>query len=159
MIDTILNVILGLLLLAILYQPTAARMYAAALFVISAVAFDAYSVPLTGIEYYGSAAAVDLLVMILLMGVNPLTRTILTLQAVALLSIFLNIFGWVMWKMYQPPELYNAAFLVLYTVALIVLLMKDKRDVGGFDVDKWGACFSFHSHPCSKHINSYLGKI
>lgn len=129
--------------MAVFVQQNAPRLYAAFVFVGVTLLHDVAFSHLDGIAYYGSAALLDLAIMILLSGVHPLRKTVIRLQVICLISIIANMLGWLIWFVYLPPTAYNFTFFCLYLWALVELLKKDRDNVGGFTVDSWRACIRF----------------
>lgn len=124
-------------------QPNAARLYAAFVFVGATLLHEFKFSDLDGIAYYGSAALLDLLVLILLSGISPIPRLAVRLQIISLISIIANMAGWLIWFLYLPPTVYDFTFYLLYAWALVELIRRNGDNVGGFTVDCWATCFRF----------------
>lgn len=155
----IVDVLLWLLVIVALLQPTKVRLYAASLFAGFAMLHTLLLGSLSGIAYYGSAAAVDLGVVWAIDRIKSPSRILLILQFISIISIVLNAAGWAIWRLYLPPDIYNAAFGVLYFMALIVLLQKDRTDVGCDSMGSWHPGIRFHTSNRSAHLHSHDGKI
>lgn len=140
----ILTFIFFILAVAVLFQPNAPRLYATGCFVAASIVHDVLFGGLSGIGYYGSAAAADLIVIILLSGVYPVSKLVVRVQLICFASIWLNFVGWLMWYQYYPPDIYNIGFTILYLVALLVFVLKGPGDVGDFELDSWRTCFRFN---------------
>lgn len=135
-----LTALFGLLALSALIQPNAPRLLAVVAFVGLTIAHDALASGIDGFWYYGSAAILDVGIIILTSGIRPLPRMVVTLHRICMASVMMNFLGWLMWFFYLPPTLYDFAFLMLYSCALITFIKKDHADVGGFEVDSWRSC-------------------
>tara|TARA_R110001606_G_scaffold261645_1_gene410141 strand:- start:2079 stop:2534 length:456 start_codon:yes stop_codon:yes gene_type:complete len=127
--------------LSVCFQRTAQNLYAAVVFAGFAFLYETVGPSLDGWMYYGGAAMMDCIALILLSGIRPSSKMIFNLELVLLLSILGNFFGWVMWINYLAPTIYDAGFLVLYAMALGSLL-KGTGNVGDFTGNSWRACFS-----------------
>ena len=132
----------GLLVVTVL-QPNAQRMFAAAVFVGAVWTHEMVLADLTGFAYYGSAAMFDLAVVVILSGISPIPAMVVRLQYVCAASIVLNLLGWTLWHFYFAPSAYNISFVVVYLIAITLMIKKDRGDVGGFDMDRWGSCVHF----------------
>lgn len=125
-------------------QATAPRFFAAFVFVGVTLLHEVFLADADGLLYYGSAALFDLAIVILLSGVHPLPKMVLALQQICIVSIFVNLFGWVLWVLYLPPTAYNTSFVLLYFWALLALINRGANDVGGYTMASWATCFRFH---------------
>lgn len=139
-----LTIVLIALMLAVLVQPTIPRAIAAMVFASLSVVHDIAFSDLNGLAYYGSAALFDLIV-ILILNFTPLTKLSIRLQLISSVSISLNFIGWIMWTLYLPPDAYNAAFIVLYLVSALALIIgSGGDDMGDHALDRrW---FGFRRH-------------
>lgn len=140
MITTILLSAIGL---AVLLQPNAPRFFAALMFASATLSHELFLSHLDGLMYYGSAALIDLAIIILTSGINPVPKMVIALHRICTVSIIANFAGWVMWSLYLPPLTYDLMFMVIYAYTLIILIRKDGVDVGGYGVDSWRSCFHF----------------
>lgn len=141
MITTALLVLIAIMAFI---QPNAPRMYAALLFVGLTIFHELFFSHLYGILYYGSAALLDLGIIMLASGISPIPRMVITLNRICLASIVVNFAGWVIWSSYLPPMAYDLAFVVIYLWALITLIKRDGSDVRDFSVGGWSSCFRFN---------------
>tara|TARA_R110000782_G_scaffold58007_4_gene121469 strand:+ start:489 stop:950 length:462 start_codon:yes stop_codon:yes gene_type:complete len=123
------------------FQRAAHNLYAAVIFVSFALMHDFIGPDLDGWAYYGSAAILDCIALILLSGIRPVTKMVFHLELILLFSIIGNFLGWVMWVNYMAPTTYDAGFVVLYLLALLALL-KGTSNVGDFTGSSWRSCFS-----------------
>lgn len=110
-----------ILLIITLVQPNAARRVVAGIFCCITLSHDIYLSHLDGFLYYGSAAFFDLVIILLLAALYAPCDMILKLQKVCLVSILVNLIGWVCWYLYLPPVVYNVAFLLIYLHVLVIL--------------------------------------
>ena len=152
----ITTILLLALFLTVFLQPNAGRLMAACIFSGVTLVYDGISGGLDGAEYYIGASLADLIMIIMLSGINPLPRLAMRLQYLCMASIALNFLGWMAWFLYFPPTVYDGAFVVLYAVALYVLLKKDKCDVGGYTVSSWFTRFRFN--PRARSVSSRQNK-
>ena len=130
-----------------LVQPTSQSLFAASVFISITISYDIFLSDLDGFAYYGSCAAFDLLIVILISGINPAPKIILRLQSICIFSAMLNLWGWIIWYFYLPPDDYDMAFILLYMYTVIVLVLPDKGDNGGITIRGWAACLRFADHP------------
>lgn len=87
--------------------------------------FSAYE----GWLYYGSAAVLALMVIMVIALADTNRRMVKNLHLICLVSILLNFIGWVMWVTYLPPFIYNVLFMLLYCAAIAAIL-REELDVG-----------------------------
>lgn len=155
----LLDILLWSLVAAVLLQPTEARVYAAALFAGPAVLHSLFLGHLDGLAYYGSAAVVDLAVLWAVGRIALPSATTIAIQRICLASIVLNAMGWGLWAAYLPPTVYNAAFVMLYTLALIILLQKDRADVGRNSVDREHPGLRLPAADRHPHLHGHGGPV
>lgn len=156
--DSITCLIYALVVVAFI-QPTAPRLFAAVSFTAIIALHEFLLSDLDGLQYYGSAALFDLLIIILTSGINPVPKMVLSLHKICIASILVNLLGWVLWFFYFPPLVYDAAFVCLYAWTLIVFIKRDKTHVGGYSMDSWATCFRFNRLTWARYSNQYGGKI
>lgn len=156
--DAITYLIYALVVVALI-QPNAPRLFAAVVFVAVISLHEALFSPLDGLQYYGSAALFDLLIIVLTSGINPVPRMVLSLHRLCIVSILANMAGWVIWFFYFPPLAYDLAFVAINSWALFILIKRDGANVGGYSLDSWASCFRFNRSPWAVHFNQYGGKI
>lgn len=142
MITSILLIFIGAFALL---QPNAPRLFAALIFAGLTLAHDFFSSNLDGLMYYGSAALIDLFIIILTSGISPVPKMVITLHKICMVSIVANFFGWVIWTLYYPPIAYDLAFMAIYAWTLITFITRGKIDVGGFTLDSWYSCLRFNN--------------
>lgn len=140
-------------------QPNAPRFFAAVLFVSITLTHEIFLSHLDGLMYYGSAALLDLAIIVLTSGINPVPRMVLSLHRVCIASIVLNLAGWVLWFFYFPPLLYDLAFVTLYAWALWIFTKRDRADVGGYTLGSWASCFRFDRSAWAIHLIKHGGKV
>lgn len=133
--------LINALAIGILFQQNAPRLYAALVFSSIIYAHEYFMSSADGLLYYGSAALFDLIAVVILGMINPLPKMVLRLQVICMLFIFVNFAGWLLWFTYKPPFYYDLACAVLFAATLVALLLRDKKDVGGFTMDGWRSCF------------------
>lgn len=126
----IITLLLCVLAVMAVTQPTSVRRNTALLYVIPTVAFALGSPDMSDKWYYIGAALTDLFTIILISFIVPLTRLSLSLIAIATLSVIGNLVGMLLWYMSVPAMAYNMFFLALYVGALAALYEKDGTHVG-----------------------------
>lgn len=151
----LLSALLGGLVAAAVFQPTATRFFAAVVFVSVAWAHELLFAHLDGFAYYGSAAAADLAIILAISLLAHPPRVVLTLARICLVSIVVNLFGWLLWRAYLPPEPYNAAMIGVFIWALLILISRDRQDDNGGAVtmDRWFARLRGYSYPGVKLLS------
>jgi len=142
----ITTVLLTIIALTVLIQPNAPRLFAALLFVGLTLIHEFFMSDLDGLAYYGSAALLDLGIIILTSGITPVPKMVIDLHRICMVSILINFIGWLIWLAYLPPAAYDSAFVILYLWAVYILINKDSADVGGFTMGGWESCFHFNTY-------------
>ena len=138
-----ITMLMTILMLMSLLQPNAPRLFAAVAFTCVTVLPEQLLSAYTGLGYYGSAALFDLGIITLTSWINPVPRMVISLHKICMVSILLNAVGWVLWTLYYPPLVYDMSYIALYAWTLFVFTRRGDRDVGGFTLDSWRACFRF----------------
>lgn len=158
--DAITFLIYALLVVAFI-QPNAPRFFAAVSFVSIIALHEFLLSDLDGLQYYGSAALLDLLIIVVTSGINPVPKMVLSLHKLCIASILANALGWVIWFFYFPPLVYDAAFVLIYTWALIILIKRDGLHgmVGGYTMGSWASCFRFNTRAWRSYIHNHGGKV
>ena len=114
---------------------------------------------LDGLPYYGSAALASVVSASLLYVFCPASRLSKALIFLCVLSVIFNTCGFVLWVTYREPALYNAAMLLLYGLALLVMFSADNKNErrrthsgGGFGVrnHSFSSGQNFHSRHKAK---------
>ena len=147
------TLLIAVLIVVAALQPTDERLYTAFLFASLVSLHHIFAYNMEGIAYYGSAALLDMAVIFFTARLRILSSVIRSIQNICLASIALNAFGWVSWMLYAPPHAYNAAFIALYSLAIITLLKKEKTNADGTDsVGAW--LRNFHPFSGESHHRS-----
>lgn len=126
-----IDVLIYSIVVSALLQPTASRLFAAAVFAVAVLTHEVAFSGLDGLAYYASAAVFDLGVVVAIGSMSEVTRLAVLLQRVCLVSILLNAAGWLMWVTYLPPTAYNTSFTAIYAWAVYILLTEGGDYVGG----------------------------
>lgn len=147
------------LIVAAVLQPNAPRFFAAVLFMSIAMVHELFLSNLTGLQYYGSSALFDLLIIVLTSGITPVPKMVLSIHKICIASMLINAMGWALWLLYFPPLAYNVAFLCLSAWTLAVFTKEDKADVGGYAMDSWASCFCFSRAARTRYFNKHGGKV
>jgi len=126
------------LIAAILIRPHRATFT----FVAAASLFNLALGDIDGFYYFPLAALCDFVVTGVLFNFRT-DRKVFEMMVVSVISITLNLLGWVLWFTYQPPDLYVTLFGIFYIVVIMLILRKDDahdraRDTG-FHID-----YAFH---------------
>lgn len=111
-------------LIALTVASLLARNACGLLFVAASFLHSAFLAHLDGFLYY-SSAALFAYVTLLFSG-----RSIVV-QMICLISIVLNMFGYIVWYLYIPPTIYNYNCFILYIIASIIITI-DKDSHAGF---------------------------
>lgn len=159
MIDDMITNIIYILSAVSFLQPNAQRFFAAIVFSVITLSHDFFMSQYDGFLYYGSAALFDLFIIIITSGINPVPKMVIHLHIICMISILLNLMGWALWFFYYPPLIYNSLFIVIYLWSLVVLLRRDKDDVGGYTMDSILSCFRFNRGTWTMYLYKYLRKI
>lgn len=104
-------------------QPAGTRRAAACLFVGLTLGFDAFGSDIDGPGYYLAAAATDSLCIVLLGRICIEEDLVDKLQRLCLLSIVLNVGGWLAYEAYLPPSFYDKGFQFFYAYVILLLLI------------------------------------
>ena len=121
-----------ILIVALIYRPHPASF----LLVSTSVLFQQACGNLDGHWYFFLAALCDFTVVSLVHRFGTSLKS-LNIMMICLLSIGLNLFGWLIWFFYQPLNVYTGSFQLLYALATFIILRKDDEDVGrtAFHID------------------------
>jgi len=139
--NMVIDILITIIGIAVFLQPNTARLYVSCIYFLSVVGHDVLFSDYTGIAYYGSAALSDFLAMILISNIRPISIVSISIANICFISIIINTFGWLLWYFYQPPIVYNAAFIVIYVAAFFALLKRDNPNGRGGIFDHWNAGF------------------
>ncbi len=147
------------LVIASFLQPNAPRLFAAVIFMSPTLLHEVLLSCYEDLEYYGAAALLDLAIIILTSGINPVPKMVLSLHKICIVSIFANFGGWLLWYFDYPPLAYDVTFALIYVWALIILIDRDKLDVGDYTLDSWFSCFRFNRHSWARYCYKFAGKV
>jgi len=103
-------------LIALTLASLLARNACGLLFVAASFLHSTFLAHLDGFLYYGSAAFFAYLTLLL-------SSRSIVVQVICLISIVLNMFGYMVWYLYMPPTIYNYTCCILYIVAAFVITM------------------------------------
>ena len=103
------------------------------LFVLVATLFQELCSNLDGSIYFFLAAFCDFIVAGVLYHLGTSQKS-LDMMLVSIISMLINLTGWLLWFFYQPLDVYVAMFTVLYCAAILTILKKDSDDAGGIAV-------------------------
>jgi len=96
------------------------------IFVTLSILHDIFFGEHDGFWYYGTAAFFDYLTIILINRTN-------FIQIVCLLSIMLNISGYIAWFLYYDASVYGYSFVILYSCAIVAAIFKDDDSGLGYN--------------------------
>lgn len=103
------------------------------LFVLEATLFQELCSNLDGSIYFFLAAFCDFIVAGVLYHFGTSQKS-LDMMLISIVSMSINLTGWLLWFFYQPLDVYVAMFTVLYCAAILTILKKDSDDAGGIAV-------------------------
>lgn len=86
--------------------------------------------------YYLSVAIINALFVLIIHLQSPVSRQLRTVQAISALFIPVQIGGFVMWYLYEPPLVYNVACSVLYLALITTIISRDKKRARNNNVSK-----------------------
>jgi len=147
-----------LILITLYFQPSESRLYTGAVFLLMLVLHEVIFSASDGLVYYGTSALCYLGIMFFTAPAVNVTKLVLDIHKICLMSIVVNAFGWVAWLAYLPPNLYNFASIVLHICGVWALLQRTrKEDHGGFELD--GGLLNFRPNIsfCSEYLQKYKG--
>lgn len=103
-----------------------------ACFVLVCVAsiFDFTCGDLDGSLYFPLAALCDFTVTGLLFNLR-IDRKVYEMMLMSVISLILNLSGWLLWYTYQSPDMYVTLFDVFYIFTIMLILRKDDTNAGG----------------------------
>ena len=109
------------------------------LFVMVATLFQELCGNLDGSIYFFLAAFCDFIVAGILYRFGT-SRKSLDMMLISIVSMLINLIGWLLWFFYQPLDVHVAMFTMLYCAAILMILKKDSDDAGGIAVriDNYG---------------------
>ena len=155
------TVLMTALLVVVLMQPTRDRLYAAAIFAQVTFYHDSLFGDLESGWYYVSAAGADVLVMIMLLPVSARCILAYRITWLSAVSMCLNALGILAWYHESLVTLYDGAFVVLYSVAIVVMMTRRGDDNNGRMGDRGvgGVRDGFRtSHSARRNTNSTCTK-
>jgi hypothetical protein len=106
-----------LLLAALIIKPSLAGF----VFVVITASFNITLDDLGGMLYYPAAAFGDLII-ITLTALLKVSIMMVRLLYISIVSIFLNVGGWVLWLYNFPPMIYDSIFMLLYIIAAVTII-------------------------------------
>lgn len=112
------------MIFALILRPHRASFF----FVAIASLFNVVCGNLDGSLYFPLAALCDFFVTGLLFNFR-IDRKVFEMMLVSVISITLNLLGWVMWFTYQPPDIYVTLFGIYYIAVIALILRKDDKHV------------------------------
>lgn len=120
------EILMLLLCILALCQPTKQRFLIAITFSLSCVVHLIVSESFPDVLYYLSAGAFDLVMIFIMCLFSKPTRFTDWMILICITSLFLNLYGLVIYGNHYSSASYEAAFLVLYAVSIGVFVKKDK---------------------------------
>lgn len=112
------------------------------LFVFVATMFNVLFGDVDGHYYFPLAAFSDFIVTGLLFHFR-IDRKVYEIMVMSVVSLMLNLLGWLMWYTYQPPDLYVTLFGIFYVAVVVLILRKGDTNAGGIGLH---IDYAFH-HP------------
>lgn len=92
--------------------------------------YISYLMPIDSPDYwiiYLSAAMTDLFIISTIVRVSLPSKLCSQLQSICLLSIGVNLVGWIMWERYLEPDLYNWCIATLNIYAVYCMISKEPQ--------------------------------
>lgn len=86
--------------------------------------------------YYLSVALIDALFVLIIHLKSPVSRHLRITQLICALFIPVQIGGFVMWYLYEPPLVYDVACSVLYMALITTIISRDKKRARNNNVSK-----------------------
>lgn len=114
------------LIAAILIRPHKATFT----FVAVASLFNLVCGDLDGLYYFPLAALCDFTVTGLLFNFR-IDRKVFEMMVMSVISLTLNLMGWLLWFTYQAPDFYVNLFGIFYIAVIVLILRKDDAYVAG----------------------------
>jgi len=147
------------ILITLYFQPSESRLYTGSVFIFMLVMHELIFGETDGLTYYGTAAAFYLGIMIFTAPAINVTKLVLNIHKICLVAIIVNAMGWIAWKAYLPPNLYNFASILLHTWGVWALLQGTrKEDHGGsFKLDGGHLNFRPNFNFRSEYLQKYKG--
>lgn len=99
-------------------------------FVFVATIFHITCGELDGSLYFPLAALCDFTVTGLLYNLR-IDRKVYEMMLMSVISLILNLVGWLLWFTYQPPDAYVTLFGIFYITVIVLILRKDDKNAGG----------------------------
>ena len=143
MIVTVLILIVGLCAIC---QSTRARREAALVFTVITMLHELLFYDRVGLFYYGTAALFDAIIILCTANLVVISGLVKSIHRISIASIFFNMSGWIMWRLYLSPTAYNVAFILLYTWAILVLLKGERGGARGNRMDSWAYYLRFNTN-------------
>lgn len=159
MLENLITCLIYAVALVGVLQPSAPRLFVGALFGLGILSHEVLLSDLEGLAYHGSAALLALLVVVVTGGIDPVPRMVIQVHKACMAFILVNAAGWWVWWLYWPPALYDGAVAAVLAWSLWTLIEGGGgRDVGGYTVASWRACFRFDRFPCPNYLFKNKGK-
>jgi hypothetical protein len=95
--------------------------WCAVIYTLCAVIHAVLSADLPGLIYFGSAAMLDLCMIVALTCYIPKSSLSEKLTMLSFLSIWINFAGWTMWMISAPFQYYATMMMILYGAAIFVI--------------------------------------
>lgn len=131
---TPITLITGILLLASI-QPTSDLRFCALTYALLVAAHEILFWDVGGFAYHGSAAAAYWLIVVITSKVSPSPRLVSSIQSICLVSVLVELTGYLMYEFYLEPTLYNYAYIAIFAWAIISLSARNGIDVGNHTID------------------------
>lgn len=143
MIVTLLIFIVGL---CAIFQPTKARREAALVFIVITMLHELLFYDRVGLFYYGTAALFDVIIIVCTANLVVISGLVKSIHRISIASIVFNMSGWIMWRLYLPPVAYDMVFILLYAWAILVLLRGERGGARGNRLDSWAYYLRFNTN-------------
>lgn len=130
-----------------IFQTTAERRFPAMVFAMMCGFHSIAFSTLEGFWYCFTAGTCDLIIIGVICCCAIVTRLSDRLIMLSVISIFLNVYGWLLYEFYLPVYIYNTSMTALYFIAILFLLRKDCANDESTTYKRY-RCFQLFADKC-----------
>lgn len=135
------------IVLLVLIQSSWHRVQVVFIFAMMTFIHNLFMAHLDGLPYYLSDAMFYAFVISATAMLPKISELTMSIHRICLAAIVLDVFGWVIWMLYLPPDSYNVAFMLLYAWTIIIIISGDREDAGSPAMDRWPSIFRASAYP------------
>ena len=110
-------------------------------------------------RYFISGAFLAMLIIGVTANLPTVSKLTIDIQRICIADIIINAAGWVMYEFYLDPFIYNMAFTLLYSWAIVVLLKDEGLRYGAYRLDNWASYFRFDNLQSPSISPKYKGAV